>query len=207
MTFIRPRAEKVEYDDSSSGINADNVQDAIDTLDGYIDSQKKTEAVEFTLTSDVLVADRYFTVARSSGGDFDNTKYSSHITAFQNPNQCSPYQVPFDATIVEILFSVRGLGVQNASASFPVNYRCDLIRVFGNTETDIAQIDIQIPMGTTVGTFGLLDSDLSTVQSVSVDVDKGDLIGLEFRGQGLNNIADRIAYSRNAFVTFVLEER
>jgi len=165
---------------------------------------KRLVAVEFTLTEDVNNTTQWFTTWRSHGGDRPTNKRSGTAVGIQNQNSCSPYQVPFDATIIRAVMTLKGAGVQNGSVTYPVTYQTDLYDEGFTTETKIADIDFSISNAFTVGTFAVGNTNYKGSVDLSIDVDEADLLALKF----INGIgASVVGQSRNAFVTLVLEER
>lgn len=167
---------------------------------------KRVTAVQFMLTEDVNNTIRYFTAWRSPGADTPGQKRSGAFgnPGIQNANTLSPYQVPWDATITSAFMVLRGAGVQNGSVTYPVAYETDLYDIGFTAATKIADIDFSISNSFTVGTWSVGTTDYSGSVSLNIDVDEGQLLGLEFRnGTG----ASVVGQTRNAFITMTLEER
>ena len=160
--------------------------------------------VEFTLTENVNNVVQWFTTWRSPGGDKASDKRSGTSTGIQNADSCSPFQVPFDATIIKAVLTVKGVGVQNGSVSYPVTYQTDLYEEDFTTETKIADIDFTISNSYTVGTWSVGNTNYKGSVSLDIDVSEGDMLALKFiNGTG----ASLAGQSRMAFVTLLLEER
>lgn len=161
-------------------------------------------AVEFVLTEDVYNTPVFFTTWRSPSGDTVANKRSGDFgTGITSPNACSPYQVPYDATIVGATLTVRGVGVQNGSVSYPVSYQTDLFTITG-AETKIADIDFSISNSYTVGIYTVAVTDFAGSTALNIDVNEGQLLGLKFiNGTG----ASLVGQTRNAFITLLLQER
>lgn len=161
-------------------------------------------AVEFVLTEDVYNTEVFFTTWRSPSGDSVANKRSGDFgTGVTNPNACSPYQVPFDATIVGATLSVRGVGVQNGSVTYPVSYQTDLFSITGS-ETKIADIDFSISNSYTVGVYTVAVTSFTGATALNVNVTAGQLLGLKFiNGTG----ASLAGQTRNAFITLLMQER
>ena len=177
---------------------------AIDEALAGVSNSKKVITVEFTLAEDIFNTTRYFMTWRDAGGDTPGNKRSGSSSGIQNPNTCSPYQVPFDATITKAVLTVRGVGVQNGSVTYPVTYQTDLFEQDFTAESKIADIDFSISNSFTVGTFSVADTNFKGSTNLSIDVNEGDMLGLKF----INGVGPSLAgQTRNAFVTLIIEER
>jgi hypothetical protein len=147
---------------------------------------------------------QWFTTWRSHGGDAPGNKRSGTTVGIQNQNSCSPYQVPFNATIIRAVLTLKGAGVQNGSVTYPVSYQTDLFNEGFTTETKIADIDFSISNAYTVGTFSVGNTNYKGVVDLNTDVDEADLLALKFmNGNGANLVGQTL----NAFVTLILRER
>jgi len=167
-------------------------------------SVKRTVTVEYVLGEDVFNTTRYFMTWRGAGGDTPGNKRSGTTSGLQNPDSCSPYQVPFDATIIKAVLTVRGVGVQNGSVTYPVTYQTDLFEQGFTAESKVADIDFSISSSFTVGTFSVGATNFKGSVDLSIDVEEGDMLGLKFINGNSASIAGQ---TRNAFITLVLEER
>jgi hypothetical protein len=167
-------------------------------------SANRTVIVEFALTETVNNTTAYFFTWRSAGSDSTTGKRSSATVGLQNANDCSPFQVPFDATIIKAVLTVKGVGVQNSSVSYPVTYQTNLKGVDFTSESTLSSINFSISNSYTVGIYSVGDTHFKGSTTLSIDVNEGDMLGLEFN----NGIAANLAgQTRMAFVTLVLEER
>lgn len=162
---------------------------------------KKTMAVMFALTEEVNNTTAYFFTWSS---DTSGGLRSSSVSGMQNANSCNPFQVPWDATITKALLTVQGVGVQNGSVTYPVSYETDLIDVGFASETKLADVDFSISNSFTVGTFSVGTTQFKGSTTLSVDVDEGDMLGMEFQNGSGASLAGQ---TRMAFITLVLEER
>jgi hypothetical protein len=160
--------------------------------------------VEFVLDEDVYNTQVYFFTWRGAGGDTPGNKRSGAASGIQNPGTCSPYQVPFDATIRQATLTVRGVGVQNGSVTYPVSFQTDLFDIGFTTETKITDVDFSISNSFTVGTFSVGATNFKGFSSLNVNVQLGQMLGLKFINGTGASLAGQL---RNAFVTLVLEER
>jgi len=167
-------------------------------------SANKVVTVEFALDENVSNFQQYFFTWRGTGSDTTTGKRSGASSGIQNANACTPYQVPFDATIISAVLTLRGAGVQNGSVTYPVTFQTDLFEQGFTSESKIADIDFSISNSFTVGTFAPAATNFKGTTSLNIDVDTGDMLGLKFiNGTG----ASLVGQLRNAFVTLVLEER
>lgn len=173
--------------------------DAASTWEGA--APKRDMSVMFVLSEDVNNTTAYFFTWNSVTA---NGIRSSAVNGMQNPNSCNPFQVPWDATITRALLSVKGVGVQNGSVTYPVSYETDLIDVDFSTETKITDVDFDIPSGFPVGTFSVGSTNFKGGTDLNIDVDEGDTLGMQFRPGSSASIAGQ---TRMAFITLVLEER
>ena len=165
---------------------------------------KRFAVVEFAMDEDVFNTTQYFFSWRGAGADTPGNKRSGSATGIQNAGTCSPYQVPFNATIISAVLTVRGVGVQNGTVTYPVTFQTDLFEQDFTTETKIADIDFSISNSFTVGTFSVGATNFKGTTTLSVNVDSGDMLGLKFvNGTG----ASLAGQMRNAFVSLLLEER
>lgn len=165
---------------------------------------KRIVTVEFTLTEDVNNTTQWFTTWRSHGGDSPENKRSGTTVGIQNSNSCSPYQVPFNATIIKAVLTLKGAGVQNGSVTYPVIYQTDLFEEAFTTETKIADIDFSISNAFTVGTYSVGNTNYKGSVNLNIDVDEADLLALKFiNGNG----ASVVGQTKNAFITLIIEER
>jgi hypothetical protein len=165
---------------------------------------KRIVTVEFTLTEDVNNTTQWFTTWRSHGGDSPENKRSGTTVGIQNSNSCSPYQVPFNATIIKAVLTLKGAGVQNGSVTYPVIYQTDLFEEEFTTETKIADIDFSISNAFTVGTYSVGNTNYKGSVNLNIDVDEADLLALKFiNGNG----ASVVGQTKNAFITLIIEER
>lgn len=162
---------------------------------------KKSVTVEFALTEEVNNTTAYFFTwtGYSTGG-----LRSSSNTGLQNANGCSPYMVPFNATIKKAVLRVYGVGVQNGSVSYPVVYNTNLLRVNASSETKISDVDFSISNAFTVGTYSVGATNFTGNTTLSVDVDEGQMLGMQFENGSSASVAGQ---TRMAFITLVLEER
>lgn len=162
-------------------------------------------AVEFTLAEDVYNTPVYFTAWRDAAGDSPGSKRSSISTGLAEPITCSPYQVPFDATVVGATLTLKGAGVQDPSVTYPVTYQTDLFSVGFTSESKIADIDFSISASFTVGSFEVGNTHFQgEAPEMSLNVTKGQMLGLKFTpGEG----PDLVGLTRNAFVSLLLQER
>ena len=168
-------------------------------------ASKRLTAVEFTLTDDISNAEEHFVTWNAGNIGFLTAKIrSGDGTGIDGENDCSPYIVPWNATIIKAILKLKGAGVQNGSVTYPVTYQTDLFEEGFSGETKIADIDFSISNAFTVGTFAVADTDYLGTVVLDIDVDEGDLLALKFiNGTG----ASTAAFSRMAFVSLVLEER
>lgn len=185
-----------------SPINYSVVNDLIGEHISAIDRvlSKKRVTVEFALTEEVNNTVAYFfTWAGSIGG-----LRSSANTGLQTANNCSPYQVPFDATIKKAILRVYGVGVQNGSVTYPVSYETNLLRVNGTSETKLSDVDFIISNSYTVGTYTVGTTDFTGNTTLNINVDEGQMLGMQFENGSSASVAGQ---TRMAFITLVLEER
>jgi hypothetical protein len=162
---------------------------------------KKSVTVEFALTEEVNNTVAYFfTWAGSTAGGLR----SSSTSGMQNANNCSPYQVPFNATIKKAVLRVYGVGVQNGSVTYPVSYETNLLRVNAGSETKLTDVDFSISNSYTVGTYSVGTTDFTGSTTLSVNVDEGQMLGMQFENGSSASVAGQ---TRMAFITLVLEER
>jgi hypothetical protein len=189
------------------GVNDGDVltwNDSLKTWEPQIINSKKLVIVEFTLTDDINNSTQWFTTWRGSGGDTSSQKLSGSNTGLQNQNACSPFQVPFNSTIIKALLTLKGAGVQNGSVTYPVSYQVDLFSEGFTSETKIGDIDFSISNSYTVGTYSVGDTNFKGSTTLSIDVNEGDMLALKFiNGTG----ASLVGQTRNAFITLLLEER
>ena len=165
---------------------------------------KRVITVEFVLAENVSNFQQYFMTWRGTGTDSSNGKRSGASSGIQNGNGCSPYQVPFDATITGAVLTLKGAGVQNGSVTYPVTFQTDLFEQDFTTDTKIGDIDFSISNSFTVGTWSPGNTNFKGTTTLDIDVDTGDMLGLKFiNGTG----ASLVGQLRNAFVTLILEER
>lgn len=163
--------------------------------------KKKCAIVEFALTEEVNNTVAYFFTwaGHSTGG-----LRSSANSGLQNANDCSPFLVPFDATIKKAVLRVNGVGVQNGSIVYPVIYQTNLLRVNASSETKILDVDFSISNSFTVGTFSVGATDFTGNTTINIDVDEGQMLGMQFENGSGASVAGQ---TRMAFITLVLEER
>ncbi len=187
------------YDVPSSDILGQHLYE-IDRAIGNV-TPKKSATVEFVLTEEVNNTVAYFfTWAGSTTGGLR----SSATSGLQNSNNCSPYQVPFNATIKKAILRVYGVGVQNGSVTYPVSYETNLLRVNGSSETKLSDVDFSISNSYTVGTYSVGATDFTGSTTLSVNVDEGQMLGMQFQNGSSASVAGQ---TRMAFITLVLEER
>jgi hypothetical protein len=210
-------ANPTTSDDNSSGFNVGMLwinttsgasficQDDTNSAAVWVHLNRKRDVAHFALAEDVFNTPVYFHAERGAGGDAPGNKRSGANAGVQNPNSSSPWQVPFDATITGAVLSVRGVGVQNGSVTYPVTYQTDLyLQDWTNDTTKLGDIDFSISNSFTVGTYSVGATNFTGSTSLSIDVDEGQLLGLEFiNGTG----ASLAGQTRNAFVDLILEER
>lgn len=180
-------------------------QDDTNTAAVWVHLNRKRDVAHFALAEDVNNTPVYFMTARAAGGDTPANKRSGTNAGLQNPNTCSPFQVQFNATITGAVLSVRGVGVQNGSVVYPVTYQTDLNLIdWTNDTTKLGDVDFLISSSFTVGTFTVGATNFKGSVPLSIDVDAGQMLGLEFiNGTG----ASLAGQTRNAFVALILEER
>lgn len=200
-------ASKVGFDSTGvSFTNSDNLQDALVDIDAYLGTliNKRTVLVEFTLTDDVYNWSPFFFTWRGTGSDSNTGKRSGASGGIGTTQNCSPFQVPFDATITKAVLTVRGVGVQNGSVTYPVSYETDLFDVGFTSISKLADVDFSISNSFIVGTYTVGATNFKGSTTLNIDVDEGDLLGLRFMNGTGSSVAGQ---SRMAFVTFVMEER
>jgi hypothetical protein len=182
--------------------------------DGYVltwnggtwepDYVKKSFMVEFALTEDVDNTSVYFTSYRGSGGDMPANKRSGSVTGISDADSCSPYQVPFNATIKKAILTLKGAGVANGTVTYPVTYQTDLFEQTFTSESKLLDIDFSISNLFTVGTWTVGNTHYKGSVNLNLNVDEGTMLGLKFiNGSG----ASLVGQTRNAFITLILEER
>lgn len=193
----------INYVPTNYSVANDILGDHIASIDAAIlNASKKVVSVTFALAQTVNNTTAYFftCTADSSGSGLR----SSSPNGIRDQNSCSPFQVPWDSTITKAILTVRGVGVQNPTVSYPVIYQADLMSVGFTSETKIADIDFSISNLFSVGTFSVGNTNYKGSVSLNTNVDEGDLLGLSFQnGTG----ASTAAQTKMAFVTLVLEER
>jgi hypothetical protein len=164
---------------------------------------KKSVMVEYTLTDDTNNTIDWFTTWRGAGGDAAAQKKSGANNGMQNSNACSPFIVPFDATITKAILVLKGAGVQNGSVTYPVIYQTDLYLEGFTSESKLADIDFSISNSYTVGTYSVGNTNFKGSTTLSISVSEGDMLALKFiNGNG----ASVVGQSANAFVVLILEE-
>lgn len=172
-----------------------------------IDQQlaKRRIIVEFALTEDINNTTEYFYTWRAEGTDTaTNGKRSSSTTGLSTTNNCSPFQVPFNATVISAVLTVRGVGVQNGSVTYPVSYQTNLMSVGFTSDSSLGSVNFSISNSFTVGTFSVGNTNFKGSVALNISVNQGDMLGLKFvNGTG----ASVAGQTRMAFVTFVLEAR
>jgi len=158
---------------------------------------------QFMLTEDVNNTVQWFTAWRSPCGDTPGNKRSGTTVGIQNANTCSPFQVPFNATVVRAVMALKGAGVQNGSVTYPVTYQTQLFNEGFTSESSLGNVYFtDITSG--VGTFSVGNTNYKGGTSLSINVNEADLLALKFiNGNG----ASVVGQTRNAFVTLVLKER
>jgi hypothetical protein len=178
----------------------------IAAIDAYLGTllNKRTVLVQFALTDDVYNWSPFFFTWRGTGSDSNVGKRSGATGGIGITQNCSPFQVPFDATITKAVLTVSGVGVQNGSVTYPVSYETDLFDVGFSSISKLADVDFSISNSFTVGTYTVGTTNFKGSTILNIDVDEGDMLGLRF----INGTGPSVAgQSRMAFVTFVMEER
>ena len=173
--------------------------EAGETWESY--TPKRTAVVMFSLSEEVNNTTAYFFTWNSvtAGG-----LRSSSNSGLQNPDACSPFQVPWNSTITSAVLTVRGVGVQNGTVTYPVSYQTDLMDVGFASDSKLADLDFSISNSYTVGTFSVGATDFKGSTTLSIDVDQGDMLGIKFVNGTNASIAGQ---TKMAFITLVLEER
>jgi hypothetical protein len=196
----------IAYSPTNYTETADTLNGHLEGIDTALGTTVRRDSVLFTLTEDVNNTTRYFHYARSPANDNPNPKRSGANAGLQNANTVSPYQVPYNATIVGAVLTLKGAGVQNGSVTYPVTYQTDLNLIdFTNDSTNLAAVNFSISNSFTVGTFSVGNTNYTgSVGPLSIDVDEGQMIGIEFINGGGPSI---VGQTRNAFLTLLLEER
>jgi hypothetical protein len=173
--------------------------------DLFVDGEifPRYEVVQFMLTEDVNNTVQWFTTARGHGGDSPNNKRSGTTVGITNANTCSPYQVPWDATVVRAVMSLKGAGVQSGSVSYPVTYQTQLFSEGFTSESSIGNVYFT-DIASGVGTYSVGNTNYKGAANLSINVSEGDLLALKFIN---GNSASIVGQTRNAFVTLILKER
>jgi hypothetical protein len=169
---------------------------------GSTSTSKNRVSVQFCLTEDANNTEKYFYVGRTNASALD-TERSGNNAGLQNPNSCSPYQVPFNGKIVRATLSLKGAGVQNGTVTYPVNYQTDLDNISWTSTSKTADIDFPISNAFTVATFSPGNTNYTGSVVLNISVTEGQMLGLKFVN---GTAANLVGQSRNAFVTLIIEE-
>jgi hypothetical protein len=165
----------------------------------------RTVVAEFSLMEEVNATPKYFFVGRSASAAGLEEGRSCGSAGLNSALSVSPFQVPFDSTIVSAVVTVRGLGVNFAAAVYPVSIDLEAYSVgFAAEGTKLVDIASSVDDGHTVGGFTVGATNFSEAIVLDIDVDTGALVGLKFvPGAG----ASAAAIIKNCVVTLVLQER
>lgn len=163
----------------------------------------KVTTAHFAMDQDVSNSTVYFFSWRGAGNDAPGNKRSGNTSGVQNANSCSPYQVPYDAKITSAVLTVKGVGVQNGSVTYPVSFEMNLNEQGFTADSKVSDVDFSISSGFTVGAFSVADTHFFGSTALDIDVTAGQLLGLEFENGTGASVA---AQMRNAWVTLILEE-
>ena len=163
---------------------------------------KYQENIQYALTEDVSVADVYFYSFRGNSG-----LRSGGPSGMATANSCSPIICPLSGTIIEAAITVRGLGVNAGSVTYPCNYSVDLYKVGFSSEGTSNTVNFPFDNTTTIGINALANSDSTlSVTGLSISVNEGDMLGLKFNGSASYGTTNQIAYSRMSFIKLKIEE-
>lgn len=169
---------------------------------GSTSTSKNRVSVQFCLTEDANNTEKYFYVGRTNSSALDSER-SGNNSGLQNPNACSPYQVPFNGVIVRATLTLKGAGVQNGTVTYPVNYQTDLDNISWTSTSKTADIDFPISNAFTVATFSPGNTNYTGSVTLNIPVTEGQMFGLKFVN---GTAANLVGQSRNAFVTLIIEE-
>lgn len=165
--------------------------------------------MQFVLSETVNNTNEYFFSWRSRSNNSSDGFKSNRDNGLNQP--CSPIMIPYDVVLKSATLVIKTVGVNNSNVVFPVLYKTNLYTVGFNNSQDPSinsgnpyDIDFNITSGT-IGTFSGADIEQTIIlDNVNINLDRGQMIGLEFEtGTG----ASEIAITQMAFVSFVCERR
>lgn len=212
MTFIKYPAKEIPYDNSSSGLSSDNVQSAIDEIDGYIDSSGlRNYFVRFSNSSFLTLNDtdnNYFYAGISGTQSANSPLRSGSFSAnsLDDVDIFSPYQIPFNGKIVEANLILAKCGVTPATPAAIVNCNFIIQEYTFSGKNDIAGFFVPITTAVNpVSGNGQLnqETDLRIKASLNIPVTEGQTISLLF-DPGSDEF--NVSVGSMFFVTFIVEE-
>jgi hypothetical protein len=169
----------------------------------------RTISVSFALGEAANNTSKYFYLGRCLGATQDDAQRSGSSSGMSYANACSPFIVPFNAVITQAALKVTGVGVNQATVSYPVAYNTSLYRVGASAEQDPSvnagsPNTITFSIGSNVNTWSPGSSTAASVTTtLSIQTNAGDALALKFVPGSTTSVA---AMSMMAFVTLTLEE-
>lgn len=167
--------------------------------------------VQFVLGEGVSNTSKYFYAERGLGGTQDDAQRSNSGNGMGFGSACSPVLAPFNGRITGAMLVVQGVGVNNGTATYPVQYRTDLYRSGFSTEHDAninsgtpVTLNFPIPSTNTVGIYSVGATNAKIdLRDLNILVGNGDMLALKFvNGSG----ASQAAMSQMSFVVLTIEE-
>ena len=178
--------------DSVNGTFVDNADPSNPVVKGF-------QVLKFALPEEVQNTEVY--LATDTQADINQIILSGNNGGLQNQGAASPNKVVFDGEITEALITVKGVGVQDGSVSYPVALNVDINEVVFTGENNLDTVSFQIPSD--VGIFSVGNTNFQGTQTVSIPVTKGMEISAEFINGNGASVAGQI---RNMFVSLVIIE-